>query len=424
MKKILFILISLFIIVFVFLGLSTDSLALTSTEQAYLDNAPNYQDFPRLVDRTATYKVLIKYYQNLSYSKVFYYYVESESPINFNIKFSSSNIEIFAYSASSSLKSTNQLITAQGVPNATIYDGRYVDTYDTYRKIPSGFYYAYQGLSFPISQSPYTLSDIITIFNYAPGSTVYNWNDLSVIDTFPPPVSMTGISIQTLPTTLEYYENDVVSMDGAVVVANYSDDTFETITDYTISPTTVTGLGSQTITLSYEGFSTTFEVTVYENQGSSLLGKILNFFLNFWDKLLHFFIPTDNQIDELKASFSTNILSKFNISSWSFDSNDLEYPTWNTGSVFQNAPIEPPVLQIPILGTVVEYDTQTIVDFLDMPLSFGKAVSTHPGSDVDYFESVPTGGLTVRVLISSLLSLEFFVANIYLYNKFLSKGGD
>lgn len=156
---------------------------------------------------------------------------------------------------------------------------------------------------------------------------------------------------------------------------------------------------------------------------SGILNKILNFFNNFWDNLFHFFIPKDEQIEELKNNFENKVLNKFSLTAWSFNDNDLNYPEWQSGSTFQTKPLKPPILNFDFLGNNFEYDTQNIVDFLDTKISFGKSLFKVPNEETYYYSSIETGGLTVRSLLSALISLDMFILNIYLFNKFLSKDG-
>lgn len=224
-------------------------------------------------------------------------------------------------------------------------------------------------------------------------------------------INLTGISITALPSKIQYYKGDSLDLTGLVVVASYDNDTYEEIVDYTVSPTVLNNLGNQTITISYYDFTTTFTVTVYENQSSSILGKIYEFFASFFDRLYHLVIPTDEQFTAIQDDFTDNILSKFNISSWSFNSNSLDYP------VADVVPIRPPVLHFTLYDNTFDFDTQVIVDFLNTPVSYGSSYT-----DIGVDGTVPTGGLTPYRLISILLSIDIFIVNILLFNKFFSKG--
>ncbi len=78
------------------------------------------------------------------------------------------------------------------------------------------------------------------------------------------PVTLTGISILNLPNKLEYEIGEELDIDGLLVVAVDSDNGVEVITDYTISKLT-DEIGVQIVTVSYKGFSKTFEVIVSDS---------------------------------------------------------------------------------------------------------------------------------------------------------------
>lgn len=71
-------------------------------------------------------------------------------------------------------------------------------------------------------------------------------------------LTLTGEAKQT-----SYYECEDVSLDGLTVVATYSSGKTEEIEEgYTVEPTTLTTAGMQTITVTYEGQTVSFEVEV------------------------------------------------------------------------------------------------------------------------------------------------------------------
>ncbi|MCH4210285.1 MAG: bacterial Ig-like domain-containing protein [Bacilli bacterium] len=78
--------------------------------------------------------------------------------------------------------------------------------------------------------------------------------------------SLQSISISTLPNTTTYSTGSTFSTKGLVVIGNYNLDplTIE-ITDYSISPadgTTLQTAGTITVTVTYQGFTATFDITV------------------------------------------------------------------------------------------------------------------------------------------------------------------
>ena len=86
-----------------------------------------------------------------------------------------------------------------------------------------------------------------------------------------PAPTLTKIEVKTAPKKLEYTQNkDNLDLTGGVITATYSDNTTKDIT-MTNSEVKVTGydktkVGKQTITVTYQGKTTTFEITVKEVQ--------------------------------------------------------------------------------------------------------------------------------------------------------------
>ena len=79
-------------------------------------------------------------------------------------------------------------------------------------------------------------------------------------------IAPTGIEV-TPPTNLTYTEGEELDLTGLVVTLHYNDGTSETVTEgYTISGYDKNTVGTQTITVTYQGFTATFEVTVEEEQ--------------------------------------------------------------------------------------------------------------------------------------------------------------
>ena len=80
-----------------------------------------------------------------------------------------------------------------------------------------------------------------------------------VIDTAP---KLTGIAITTPPTHTTFERRASLDVSGMVVMGTYTDGSQQPITGYTLSGYNALKLGKQTITMSYEGFTDTFEVEV------------------------------------------------------------------------------------------------------------------------------------------------------------------
>lgn len=77
--------------------------------------------------------------------------------------------------------------------------------------------------------------------------------------------TLTSISVTTLPTKNVYELNENLDLTGMVVTKNYNDGSTENTNDYTTSPANgmaLTNAGTQQITVTYDTFSATFNVTV------------------------------------------------------------------------------------------------------------------------------------------------------------------
>lgn len=75
-------------------------------------------------------------------------------------------------------------------------------------------------------------------------------------------IAVTGIEITKLPTKLDYNYKDKFSRSGMIVIAKYSDGSQAEISGYTVTPDTFTKTGSHTVTVEYEGFKDTVNVSV------------------------------------------------------------------------------------------------------------------------------------------------------------------
>lgn len=117
-----------------------------------------------------------------------------------------------------------------------------------------------------VTISPTTLTDGVTsvtiTYTDGQGNTVTTTQAVSVTH------KLKSIAVTTKPTTTEYEYGDTLSTSGMVVTATYSDGKTATVTPTSTSPTSLTTVGTQTITVSYKDSSvssavtTTFTVTV------------------------------------------------------------------------------------------------------------------------------------------------------------------
>ena len=83
--------------------------------------------------------------------------------------------------------------------------------------------------------------------------------------------SITGIKISSLPEKTVYYVSESVDYTGLKVIAAYSDEHEEEITDYTISledGTVLTREQTYTVEILYNNFSTAFDIEILPNQVS------------------------------------------------------------------------------------------------------------------------------------------------------------
>jgi GH43 family beta-xylosidase len=79
---------------------------------------------------------------------------------------------------------------------------------------------------------------------------------------------LTGITV-TMPAKTEYLVGDVIDAAGMTVTAKYSDESSEIISEgYSLSGFDSTTAGTKTVTVSYEGKTATFQVTVREKQAT------------------------------------------------------------------------------------------------------------------------------------------------------------
>ncbi len=84
-------------------------------------------------------------------------------------------------------------------------------------------------------------------------------------------IVLTGITVQTLPKKLKYFQGDAPDTAGLVLKADYSDGTSEAVTEgFVAEPEKLNTLGKQTVTVSYGDQKTTFTVDVEKNEVKSI----------------------------------------------------------------------------------------------------------------------------------------------------------
>lgn len=98
-----------------------------------------------------------------------------------------------------------------------------------------------------------TPSKSVTIKSGTTGNLTYtaNWSP-----------NLTNIFVKSMPSKTVYKVGDTLDLTGLVIGAKYGDNNIKEITGYTVTPKTLSTDGTQEITVSYGGLTTSFNVTV------------------------------------------------------------------------------------------------------------------------------------------------------------------
>ena len=136
---------------------------------------------------------------------------------------------------------------------------------------------------------------------YSPGD-ISNYDEEDVdFDTSPgvvtvkKEVSLVGISVKTNPSKLSYFVNEHLDTTGLSLNAVYSNGKTEVVTGgYTCTPTTLTVAGTQKITVSYQGRTTSFNVNVSEVTSRTPSIKVENTTAKAGDEVLVNVYVTNN----------------------------------------------------------------------------------------------------------------------------------
>ena len=124
-------------------------------------------------------------------------------------------------------------------------------------------------------------SDGSQMWAYSCNDTSPQWYEIRKIDNvnayLNPPATLTSIAIATKPTKTVYGADEMLDTSGLSLTAKYSDNTTKSITSgFTCSPTVLDTVGTQTITVTFEGKTTTFTVDVEEIPSTNSTAGILN----------------------------------------------------------------------------------------------------------------------------------------------------
>lgn len=136
------------------------------------------------------------------------------------------------------------------------------------------------GSALNLRAEPTTLSDVldsipdntqleITKVKSGWGYTTYNnikgWVSLDFVEFVSALAEIKSLSITTQPTKTRYYIGEKLNPHGMTVVANYSDGSQKTITDYTYSTTPFQTVGKNDIVINYKEITATVAVDVLSN---------------------------------------------------------------------------------------------------------------------------------------------------------------
>ena len=106
--------------------------------------------------------------------------------------------------------------------------------------------------------------------------TIYYNSAITSFEVTVNPVTLTGIAVATNPTKTSYMAGETLDTTGLTLKATYSDGSTKTITEgFTCTPTKLDTAGTQTITVSYGGKTTSFKVKVNPRpEGAISVGKV------------------------------------------------------------------------------------------------------------------------------------------------------
>ncbi len=136
------------------------------------------------------------------------------------------------------------------------------------------------GLKLKVNYSDGTYEDITSGFTCSPTSfsssgtktiTVSYGGKTTSFTVTVENLTVSSISVNTLPTRVQYNVGDSLDTSGLKIKVNYANGTTENITSgFTCSPTSFSTVGSKSITVSYGGKTTSFTVTVVSAPVSSV----------------------------------------------------------------------------------------------------------------------------------------------------------
>ena len=112
-----------------------------------------------------------------------------------------------------------------------------------------------------------------TSAQYSAGGT-YNLTANKTIYAVWKKATVTKITVKTLPSKTSYYTGQTLDTAGLTLTATYDNGSTKTVSSgFTCSPTTLNTAGTQTVTVTYSGKTTTFTVTVTQDSIKSIAVK-------------------------------------------------------------------------------------------------------------------------------------------------------
>lgn len=183
-----------------------------------------------------------------------------------NLTFTNSN-------ASSNVRIDNILLTGQAPANPV--KSISIKTPPTKTKYKAGEALNLSGLVLTATYEDETTKDITSGYSANPvNGTILTKDNTSVTLTYKEVSTtqtievgtLTSISVSHAPTITDYVEGQTFSTSGMVITGTYSNNLTETISGYTIMPDGALSTADNSITISYNGLSTTQEINVVKKE--------------------------------------------------------------------------------------------------------------------------------------------------------------
>ena len=149
----------------------------------------------------------------------------------------------------------------------------------TDEKYANSAYHCYDNVTVESGKCFWSTEELLSFNEWEDCSTTYtesegDWPNFdTTIKAFTTSKILESIEIATPPKKTSYLVGEDFDTTGIIVKAKYGDGTTEVITDYTITNGTNLALGQTSVTISYNGKTTTQEIEVVENSVESIAIK-------------------------------------------------------------------------------------------------------------------------------------------------------